>query len=185
MDVYKTYCHLRGTQGRSNASINLTCYCPPQADPLANNVFRQNPHPGDSFSVQNSGHRVEKNETKSPPPGIICLVRMPRYQRNRVSFQIFQFSFIMRIKYSQVFIQHLRLILLKFEDSSKIIVTVQKAKVFFSDNPEMCYTHLSRVFCRLNMPPVSRFKNFLCPGSDDGSSSNNSGRWKVSKVYCQ
>ena len=96
---------------RSNASINLTGYCPPQADPLANNVFRQNPRPGDSFSVKNSGHQVEKNETKSPPPGIICQVRMPRYQRNRVSFQIFQFSFIMRIKSSQVFIQHLQLIL--------------------------------------------------------------------------
>ena len=35
------------------------------------------------------------------------------------------------------------------------------------------------------MLSVSRFQNFLCPGSDDGSSSNNSGRWKVSKVYCQ
>ena len=62
---------------------------------------------------------------------------------------------------------------------------MRKAKVFFSDSPEMCYTHLSRVFCRLNMPPVSRFQNFLCPGSDDGRSSNNSGRWNVSKVYCQ
>ena len=40
------------------------------------------------------------------------------------------------------------------------MVTVQKAKVFFSDSPEMCYTHLSRVFCRLNMPPVSRFETF-------------------------
>ena len=137
--------------------------------------------------MQNSGHRVEKNKTKSSLPGIICLVRMPRYQRNRVSFQIFQFSFIMRIKYSQVFIQHLRLILFEilrqFENHSHC--TVQKAKVFFSDSPEMCCTHLSRVFCRLNMPPVSRFQNFLCPGSDDGRSSNNSGRWNVSKVYCQ
>ena len=52
----------------------------PRADPQATNFFRQNPHPGDSFSVQNAGPRVEKNETKSPPPGIICLVRMPRYQ---------------------------------------------------------------------------------------------------------
>ena len=147
--------------------------------------FVKIPTPGTAFQCKTLATGLKKNETKSPPPGIICLVRMPRYQRNRVSFQIFQFSFIMRIKYSQVFIQHLRLILLKFEDSSKIIVTVQKAKVFFSDNPEMCYAHLSRVFCRLNMPPVSRFKNFLCPGSDDGSSSNNSGRWKVSKVYCQ
>ena len=33
--------------------------------------------------------------------------------------------------------------------------------------------------------PVSRFQNFLCPASDDGSSSNNSGRSNVSKVYCQ
>ena len=40
-------------------------------------------------------------------------------------------------------------------------------------------------FCRLNMLPVSSFENFLCPGSDDGSSSNKSGRWNVSEVYCQ
>ena len=33
--------------------------------------------------------------------------------------------------------------------------------------------------------PVSRFQNFLCPGSDDGNSSKNSGRWNISKVYCQ
>ena len=61
----------------SYASINLTGYHPP---PRATNFFRQNPCPGDSFPVQNSVLRVEKNETKSPPPGIICLVRMPRYQ---------------------------------------------------------------------------------------------------------
>ena len=35
------------------------------------------------------------------------------------------------------------------------------------------------------MLPVSSFENFLCPGSDDGSSSNKSGRWNVSEVYCQ
>ena len=52
-------------------------------------------------------------------------------------------------------------------------------------NADMCYTHLSWVFRRLNMLPVSRFQNFLCPGSDDGSSSNKSGRWNASKVYYQ
>ena len=62
-----------------NASINLTGY-PPRADCRATNFFRQNPRPGDSFSVQNSGPRVGKNETKSPPPGITCPVQMPRYQ---------------------------------------------------------------------------------------------------------
>ena len=41
--------------------------------------------------------------------------------------------------------------------------------MFLSDYADMCYTHLSRVFRRLNMLPVSRFQNFLCPGSDDGS----------------
>ena len=35
------------------------------------------------------------------------------------------------------------------------------------------------------MLPGSLFQNFLCSGSDDGSSSNKSGRWNVSKVYCQ
>ena len=32
---------------------------------------------------------------------------------------------------------------------------------------------------------VSRFPNLLCVGSDDGSSSNKSGGWNVSKLYCQ
>ena len=63
------------------AGINLTGYHPPlRADCRATNFFRQNPRPRDSFSVQNSGPQVGKNETKSPPPGIICLVQMPRYQ---------------------------------------------------------------------------------------------------------
>ena len=46
----------------------------------------------------------------------------------------------------------------------------------------MCYAHVSRVFRRLNMLPISRFQNFLCPGSDDRSNSNKSGRWNVSSV---
>ena len=37
----------------------------------------------------------------------------------------------------------------------------------------MCYAHLSRVFRRLNMLPVSRFQHFLCPGSDNEWTSNN------------
>ena len=57
--------------------------------------------------------------------------------------------------------------------------------MFLSDYADMCYTHLSRVLRRLNMLPVSRFQNFLCPGSDDGSSSNKSGRRNISKVYYQ
>ena len=52
----------------------------PRADPRATNFFRQNPHPRDNFSVQNSGPRVEKTKQKSPPQGITCLVRMPRDQ---------------------------------------------------------------------------------------------------------
>ena len=32
--------------------------------------------------------------------------------------------------------------------------------MFLSDFADMCYTHLSWVFFRLNMLPVSRFQNF-------------------------
>ena len=32
--------------------------------------------------------------------------------------------------------------------------------MFLSDYADMCYTHLSRVFRRLNVLPVSRFQNF-------------------------
>ena len=41
---------------------------PPRDDCRATNFFRQNPHPGDSFSLQHSGPRVGKNKTKSPTP---------------------------------------------------------------------------------------------------------------------
>ena len=53
---------------------------PPRADCWATNFFRQNRHPRDSFSAQNSGPRVKKTKQKSPPPGTTCLVQMPRDQ---------------------------------------------------------------------------------------------------------
>ena len=55
----------------------------------------------------------------------------------------------MRIKYSQVSIQQLKPCL-------HIVVMV----VFLNDYADMCKTHLSRVFCRLNMLPVSCFQAF-------------------------
>ena len=77
------------------AGINLTGYHPPRADRQATNFFRQNPHPRDSFSVQNSSHRV-KNETKIPTPGYNlpssnAKISMKRehYSIKAVSFQIF------------------------------------------------------------------------------------------------
>ena len=41
--------------------------------------------------------------------------------------------------------------------------------MFLTDYADMCYiyTHLSRVLRRLDMLPVSRFQNLLCPGSDE------------------
>ena len=52
---------------RLDAGINLTGHHPPQANHWATNFFRQNPHPGDSFSVQNSGPRVEKMKQNPHP----------------------------------------------------------------------------------------------------------------------
>ena len=43
----------------------VTTPSPPRADLRVTNFFRQNLRPGDSFSVQNSGSRVEK--TKQNP----------------------------------------------------------------------------------------------------------------------
>ena len=40
---------------------------PPRADCQATNFFRQNPRPGDSFSVQNFGPRVEKTKQNPHP----------------------------------------------------------------------------------------------------------------------
>ena len=89
----------------SNAGINLTGYHPPpRADCWATNFFRQNPHPRDSFSAQNSGPRVKKNETKIPTPGhnLPCsnAKRSMKKEHNSikaVSFQIFQFSIIVHL----------------------------------------------------------------------------------------
>ena len=46
-----------------NAGINLTGYHPPRAT----NFSHQNLRPGDSFSVQNSGPRVEKTKQNPHP----------------------------------------------------------------------------------------------------------------------
>ena len=40
---------------------------PPRADCRATNFFRQNPRPGDSFSMQNSGPRVGKMKQNPHP----------------------------------------------------------------------------------------------------------------------
>ena len=78
----------------------------------------------------------------------------------------------MKIKYSQVFIKHLRLILFEYGYSSVTMLTCA-THIFLGVSADLtcCLFHVS--------------KTFLCPGSDNGSSSNKSGRWNVSKVYCQ
>ena len=44
-------------------------------------IFSVNsPTPGTAFQCKNSGPQVKKTKQKSPPPGITCLVRMPRNQ---------------------------------------------------------------------------------------------------------
>ena len=134
---------------------------PPRANPRATNFFRQNPAPGDSFSVQNSGPG-SKNKTKSPPQGIICLVRMVRYQwkRNIILWEWFlsKFSIIVCLtiffyRENKVFaslyttVEINAIFWRRFENHSHC----GKPKVFFSDYADMCYTHLSWVFRRLNM----------------------------------
>ena len=82
----------------SYAGINLTGYHPPPPPPPANpgatNFFRQDPRPGDSFSVQNSGPRVEK-QSKIPTPGHNLPSSNAKISMKRiraVSFQIFHNS---------------------------------------------------------------------------------------------
>ena len=112
--------------------INLTVYHPPPR-PLI--FFLQNPHPRDSFSEQKSGPRVEKRNKNPHPRHNLSSLNAKRSMKKEhnsikaVSFQIFhnlsiwQFSFFVRIKYSQVFIQYLRLILFEvwrqFENHSR------------------------------------------------------------------
>ena len=59
--------------------MNLTGYHPPWADPQATNFFHQNPHAGDSFSVQNAGPWVEKTK-QNPHPGHNLPSSNARYQ---------------------------------------------------------------------------------------------------------
>ena len=63
------------------AGITLTGYYPPPPPPNHGPpiFFRKNPCPGNSFQCKTLAPG-SKNETKSPSLGIICLVRMPRYQ---------------------------------------------------------------------------------------------------------
>ena len=49
----------------------------------------------------------------------------------------------------------------------------------------MCYTHLSRVFHRLNMLPVSRFQNFLCSASEDEVTQIRAGDGTFQRCTCQ
>ena len=62
INVFTIFCHIAPYAG-----INLTGYHPPRADRRATNFFRQNPRPGDSFSVQNSRPRVEKPKQNPHP----------------------------------------------------------------------------------------------------------------------
>ena len=78
----------------NNAGINLTGYHP-RANPWATNFFRQNPGPGDIFSVQNSGLGLKKWST-IPTPGhnltssnAKMLMKKEHNSRRAFSFQIF------------------------------------------------------------------------------------------------
>ena len=117
------------------AAINLTGYHPPWADHWATIFSVKIPAPGTAFQRKTPAPG-SKNETKIP----ISRHNLPSLNTKRsmkkehnsikaVSFQIFhnlsiwQFSFLVRIKYSLVFIPHLRLILFEvwrqFEDHSQ------------------------------------------------------------------
>ena len=46
----------------------------------------------------------------------------------------------------------------------------EMVKVFLSEYADMCYAHLSRIFRKLNILPVSRFQNVSCPESYSATS---------------
>ena len=108
---------------------------PPQTDPRPLIFSVKISTPRTAFQCKTPA-LWSKNETKIPTPkhnlpGLNAKrsIKKKHNSIKAVSFQIvhnlslWQFSFFVRIKYSQVFTQHLRLIL--FEDSSKIIVNVE------------------------------------------------------------
>ena len=105
------------------AGINLTGYHPPGLTPRPLIFSVKIPVPGTAFQCKPPAPG-SKNETKIPTPGHNLpssnAKRSMKKEHNSikaVSFQIFHncpfdnFLFLVRIKYSQVFIQHLRLIL--------------------------------------------------------------------------
>ena len=99
--------------------------------------------------------KKEHNSIRAVSLQIFIIVRLTIffYRENKVLASLYT-----TVKINTAIMQY-------FLDSSK-------AKVFLSDYADVCYTHVSRVFRRLDMLLVSRFQNFSCPGSDDGSSSN-------------
>ena len=111
------------------AGINLTGYHPPPG-PLIFSI--KIPAPGQLFSAKDR----PKNETIIPTPrhnlpSLNAKISMKKEHNTikAVSFQIFhnlsisQFSFVVRVKYSQVYIQHLKLMLFEvwrqFENHSQ------------------------------------------------------------------
>ena len=99
---------------KANAGINLTGYHPPPELTPGPLFFPSKSLPwGQLFSTK---LRPLGRENETKPQGIICLLQMTKKKHSSmraVSFQIsvWQFSFVVRIEYFQVFIQHLRLIL--------------------------------------------------------------------------
>ena len=77
------------------AGISLTGYHLPRANPRTTNFFQQNPRPKDSFSVQNSGPRLEKGKQNPHPehslPSLSDKISMKKEHNSirAVSFQIF------------------------------------------------------------------------------------------------
>ena len=63
-----------------NAGINLTGYHPPGLTPRPLIFSIKIPVPRTAFHCKTLAPRSKKTKQKSPPPGMTCLVRMPRYQ---------------------------------------------------------------------------------------------------------
>ena len=77
------------------AGINLTGYYPPPGLTAGPLIFSVNPHPRDSFSVQNSGPRVEKTK-QVPTPGYnlpsLNAKRSMKKEHNSIKAVSFQIS---------------------------------------------------------------------------------------------
>ena len=135
-------------------------------NPRATTFLCQNPCPGNSFSVQNSGHRVKKTKQNLNPRAQFVQFECfdinekgtyfckSSFFANFPSLSVWQFFYrenkVFASLYTTVKINTAVTPYCNSLKKDRKSWSLRKGKVFFSDHADMYYAHLSGVFRRLN-----------------------------------